>query len=24
MYFAVCFPIYLLSRRLEAKFHADR
>jgi polar amino acid transport system permease protein len=24
MYFAVCFPLYLLSRRLEARFHADR
>ena len=24
MYFAVCFPLYLLSRRLEAKFNADR
>lgn len=24
MYFAVCFPLYLLSRRLEAKFNANR
>lgn len=24
MYFAVCFPLYLLSRRLEEKFNADR
>ncbi len=24
MYFAVCFPLYLLSRRLEAKFHVHR
>ena len=24
MYFAVCFPLYLLSRRLERTFHADR
>lgn len=24
MYFAVCFPLYLLSRRLEHKFNADR
>jgi polar amino acid transport system permease protein len=24
MYFAVCFPLYLLSRRLELRFHADR
>jgi polar amino acid transport system permease protein len=24
MYFCVCFPLYLLSRRLEARFHADR
>ena len=23
MYFAVCFPLYLLSRRLEVRFHAD-
>lgn len=24
MYFSVCFPLYLLSRRLEAKFNANR
>jgi polar amino acid transport system permease protein len=24
MYFAVCFPLYLLSRRLEARFNANR
>jgi len=24
MYFAVCFPLYLLSRRLERTFNADR
>ena len=24
MYFAVCFPLYLLSRHLEAKFNANR
>ena len=24
LYFAVCFPLYLLSRRLEEKFNADR
>ncbi|VWX61060.1 Polar amino acid ABC transporter, inner membrane subunit [Burkholderiales bacterium 8X] len=24
MYFAVCFPLYLLSRRLEKRFNADR
>jgi polar amino acid transport system permease protein len=24
MYFAVCFPLYLLSRRLERKFSANR
>ena len=24
MYFAVCFPLYLLSRKLEKKFNADR
>jgi polar amino acid transport system permease protein len=24
MYFAVCFPLYLLSRRLERRFNADR
>jgi polar amino acid transport system permease protein len=24
MYFAVCFPLYLLSRRLEERFNADR
>jgi len=23
MYFAVCFPLYLLSRRLERRFNAD-
>jgi polar amino acid transport system permease protein len=24
LYFAVCFPLYLLSRRLEERFNADR
>jgi polar amino acid transport system permease protein len=24
LYFAVCFPLYLLSRRLEKRFNADR
>ena len=24
MYFAVCFPLYLLSRRLERRFNVDR
>jgi len=24
MYFAVCWPLYMLSRRLEKKFNANR